>query len=97
MRRFDFEIEVGEVERHRVHFFFDQFWGPVRVSVDARPVIRGFRMFSLSTVKHYRFTVGERERHGVLIELRRRRMAGGLRSQVCRVFVDRRFVGEYWS
>ena len=97
LRRLEFELEVGEVERHRVRFFFDQFWGPVRISVDGRLVIRGFRMFSLSTSKLYRFTVGDRERHEVVIELVRPRMWAGFRRQRCRVFVDRRSVGEYSS
>ncbi len=97
LRRLVFELEVGEVERHRIRFFFDQFWGPVRISVDGRLVIRGFRMFSLSTTKLYRFTVGDRERHEVVIELVRPRMLAGFRRQRCRVFVDRRSVGEYWS
>lgn len=97
LRRLEFELEVGEVERHRVRFFFDQCWGPVRISVDGRLVIRGFRMFSLSTTKLYRFTVGDRERHEVVIELVRPRMLAGFRRQRCRVSVDRSSVGEYSS
>jgi hypothetical protein len=89
LRRLEFEFEVGEAELHRVHFFFDQFWGPVRISVDGKLVIRGFRMLSLSTTKLYRFTVGDRERHEVVIELVRPRMLGGFRWQRCRAFVDR--------
>ena len=97
LRRLEFELEVGEAERHRVRFFFDQFWGPVRISVDGRLVIRGFRMFSLRTTKLYRFTVGDRERHEVVIELVRPRIWAGFRRQRCRVFVDRLSVGEYSS
>jgi len=97
LRRLEFELEVGEVQRHRVRFFFDQFWGPVRISVDGKLVIRGFRMFSLRTTKLYRFTVGDRDRHEVVIELVRPRMLAGFRRQRCRVFVDRRSVGEYSS
>ena len=97
VRRLDFEFEVGESERHRVHFSFDQFWGTVRISVDGRRVIRDFRLFSLSTTKRYRLTVGDQERHEVVIEKTRPLMAAGLRAQVCRVFVDGHPAGEYTS
>jgi len=97
LRRLEFEFEVGESERHRVHFFFDQFWGTVRISVDGRRVIRDLRLFSLSTTKRYRFTVGEQERHEVVIEKTRPLMVAGFRPQVASVFVDGRQVGEYTS
>ena len=96
-RRLDFEFEVGEAERHRVHFVFDQFWGSVTIGVDGRRVTRDFRLFSLSTTKRYRFTVGDQERHEVLIEKTRPVVAAGFRPQVARVFVDGRPVGEYSS
>jgi len=97
LRRLDFEFEVGESERHRVHFSFDQFWGTVRISVDGRKVIRDLRLFSLSTTKRYRFTVGAQERHEVVIEKTRPLMVAGFRPQVARVFVDGGLVGEYTS
>lgn len=97
LRKLDFEFEVGEAERHRVHFFFDQFWGSVRISVDGRRVIRDFRLFSFSATKRYRLTVGDREKHEVVIEKTRPWMAAGFRRQSCRVLVDGRPVGEYSS
>jgi hypothetical protein len=97
VRRLEFELEVGEVELHRVHFLFDQFWGPVRISVDGKRVVRDFRLFTLSTTKRYRFTVGEQEPHDVVIEQIRSLVAAGFRSQVARVFVDGRLAGEYTS
>jgi hypothetical protein len=97
VRRLDFEFEVGEAERHRVHFFFDQFWGTVRISVDGRQVIRDLRLLSFSTTKRYRFTVGDQERHEVVVEKTRPVVAAGFRSHVCRVFVDGHFTGEHSS
>jgi hypothetical protein len=97
LRRLEFEFEVGEAERHRVHFVFDQFWGTVRISVDGKRVIRDLRLFSFSTTKRYRFTVGDQERHEVVIEKTRPVMVAGFRPQVGRVFVDGRLAGEYTS
>lgn len=93
----EFEFDVGEAERHRVHFFFDQFWGTVRIEVDGRLVIRDFRLFSLTTTKRYRFSVGEQEHHEVVIEKTRPLMVAGLRPQVCRVYVDGQPAGEFSS
>ena len=97
VRRLDFEFDVGEAERHRVHFLFDQFWGSVTITVDGRRVIRDHRLFSLGTTKRYRFTVGDQERHDVVIEKTRPVVAAGFRPQVARVFVDGRQVGEHSS
>ena len=39
-RHLDFDFEVGESERHNVAFKWDQLWGPMKISVDGKPVIR---------------------------------------------------------
>jgi hypothetical protein len=91
----DFEVAVGQSERHTVRYVFDKTWGRVTISVDGQPVQRRLHLFSLTPVRKYRLTVGDRERHGVLIEKHRKMVAAGARAQVCRVYVDGQFVGEY--
>jgi hypothetical protein len=95
VRKLEFDCEVGDAERHLIHFSFDQFWGNLSISVDGRRIIRDFRLFSLRTTKRYRFTVGEAERHDVVIEKSRKVLMAGFRQQTCAVFVDGRLVGEY--
>ena len=46
-RHLDFDFEVGEAERHNVAFTWDQLWGPMKISVDGKPVIRKLGWFSL--------------------------------------------------
>ena len=57
-RHLDFEFEVGESERHNVAFQFDQLWGPLKISVDGKPIIRKLGMFSLHRTRGYEFSVG---------------------------------------
>jgi hypothetical protein len=93
--KLQFSFPVGETERHIVNFSFDQSWGFLTISVDGRPVIRDWRLISFRLTKEYRFTVGERERHDVVIIKERKLVAAPLRIQVCRVFIDGIFIGEY--
>ena len=97
----DFEFGVGEQERHRVHFLFDQVVGNLSIEVDGVAVIKELRVVSLKLSKPYRFTVGIEERHDVVIELNRKLLFAGFRPQTCRIWVDGQFVGEYtgqaWS
>jgi hypothetical protein len=93
--RLEFDFSVGNQEQHTVHFYFNQFWGPLAISVDGKRVIRDFRWGSTRATKRYRFTVGEQERHDVVIEKSRLRLFAGFRKQTCRVLVDDLLVGEY--
>jgi hypothetical protein len=95
--RLEFTFPVGESERHIVHFSFDQSWGFLTISVDGNPVIRDWRLISFSLTKQYRLTVGEKERHDVVIVKERKLVGAPLRSQTCRVFIDGTPAGEYSS
>jgi hypothetical protein len=90
----DFEFEVGQSERHTVRYVFDKVWGKATISVDGHEVKRYRHLFSISPVRRYRLTVGDREQHNVVIEKRREMVAAGIRTQHCRVFVDGHVVGE---
>lgn len=90
-----FGFDVGTTERHRVEFRFNQDIGNLRITVDGRPVIRRFEMLSFSTTRNYEFTVGEVEKHSVLIEKTRERLLGGARPQKVVVYVDGEMQGRY--
>ena len=90
-----FSFEVGEHERHRVGFSFNQFWGQVEILVDGESVRRDLALFSLNLVRRYAFTVGAAERHDVVIEKERKLFLAGLRAQKYRVFVDGKLVEEH--
>jgi hypothetical protein len=91
----DFTVEIGTDEKHQLHMTFDQVLGQVQVEVDGKSVAQDWRSFSLHKTRRYEFTVGTNESHEVAIELTRKRMVGGFRSQTCQVFVDGESVGTY--
>jgi hypothetical protein len=90
-----FSFEVGVNEKHTVEFYFNQMRGDLSIKVDGEEVVSDFRIFSLSLTKEYTFSVGQRERHGVRIEKKRKLFLAGLRKQRYRVFVDDKLVREY--
>jgi hypothetical protein len=91
----EFQFEVGEAERHEVGFRFNRSLGPLTISVDDEPVVRKFKIFSASTTERYELSVGETERHDVVIEKRRRGFFAGFSPQECVAYVDEREVGRY--
>jgi hypothetical protein len=94
-RHLEFEFEVGESERHKVAFRFDQLLGPLEISVDGKPVIKKFEMFSLRRTGRYEFSVGSSEPHEIRIEKRRSALVGGFQAQECVTYVDGEETGRY--
>ncbi len=91
----EFQFDVGEAEHHEVEFRFNRTWGPLRISVDDQPVVKKFEMFRWSTTERFELTVGETERHAVVIEKRRKRWVGGFFPHQCVAYVDDNEVGRY--
>jgi hypothetical protein len=87
-------FEVGEKERHVVTFAFNKFWGNLSIKVDGVAIRKELRMMSVNLVKRWEFTVGEQERHQVVIEKRRELMFAGYRPQPVTAYVDGRLVAE---
>jgi hypothetical protein len=90
-----FSFRVGKNEQHQVDFSFDQMIGNLEIRVDGQPVVKDFRMFSLRLTKRYQFTVGNDERHDVIIEKKRKLFLAGLRPQQYRIFIDGELVQTY--
>lgn len=90
-----FSFEVGFEEKHILNVDYNQMVGLLSISVDNREIISELRMFSLSLVKTYEFSVGTNERHAVKIEKERKLFLAGLRKQKYRVYVDGRLIQEY--
>jgi hypothetical protein len=90
-----FSFIVGTAERHQVDFSFDQMIGNVQIRVDGQPTVKDFRMFSLSLTKRYELTVGNQERHQVVIEKKRKLFLAGLRPSRYRVFIDGNLAQTY--
>ena len=79
---------VGSTEQHVVEFYFNKFLGNLRISVDGEPIVRDFRLFSISLKKDYHFIVGVEEQHSVIIRKIRRAAFAGYRPQEVYAYVD---------
>ena len=90
-----FSFMVGVSEKHRVDFSFDQFIGNLEIRVDGQPVVKDFRMFSLTLTKRYEFAVGNEERHQILIEKKRKLFLAGLRPMTYSIFIDGQLMQTY--
>ena len=90
-----FSFRVGVNEKHQVDFSFDQFMGNLEIRVDGQSAVKDFRMFSVSLSKRYEFTVGDSERHDIIIEKKRKLFLAGLRPQQYRIFIDGQLVQTY--
>jgi hypothetical protein len=95
-----FSFEVGDNEKVRIEFSRDPFFGTMKVTangevVAARSPSNVSTHFSFTFVNRYAFTVGERERHDVVVEHSRPKLFGGLRPQTYRVYVDGALVAEH--
>ena len=96
--RLRFSFPVGETERHTVDFSFAQFWGYLTISVDGKAVIREWRVLPPRRLtREYRFTVGDEERHDVVVVKDQKRFYGGFRPHTFRVFIDGSAAGVYSS
>jgi hypothetical protein len=88
-------IEVGTEQKHQLRLSVDKVPGQVRIEVDGNNVAQGWRPFSLHKTRLYELTVGGDQNHDVIIELSRKAVVGGFRSQTCRVLVDGDLVATY--
>lgn len=83
-----FSIEVGEHERHRIEYHFNQLLGRLIIRVNGQPVKESLRLFNEPVVEVHVFTVGDTEPAQVRIEKER----GQLFGQKSRLYVNNRLV-----
>jgi hypothetical protein len=71
-----FSFEVGEAEKHRVEFNFNQLCGTLLISVDDKPIHRATRFLNEPVHEVFDFIVGNTERLPVRIEKKRKPLFG---------------------
>lgn len=82
-------LHVGNQERHRIEFRFEQVWlGLWHFSVDGRVVDKGIRAFGLGCSHTFGFAVGSGETSKIEIVKTKRRIGGGILPQAYRVLVN---------
>jgi hypothetical protein len=83
-----FAIEIGEAEKHRLEYNFNQLLGSLVIKVNETPVKRSLRLLNEPMLEVHAFVVGEHEKSSVRIEKERKQLLGGRH----RLFVNNRLV-----
>jgi hypothetical protein len=83
-----FTLEIGDAEKHRIEYHFNQLIGRLVVKVNERPVKKSVRLVNEPILEIHVFVVGQHERQEVRIEQERKQLFGHRN----RVFVNNRLV-----
>jgi hypothetical protein len=71
-----FAIEIGDTEKHRLEYQFNQLLGRVVIKVNEKPIKQSVRLLNEPLLEVYAFAVGEQERSDVRIEKERKQLFG---------------------
>lgn len=83
-----FTLEVGETEKHRLEYNFNQLLGSLVIRVDEKPFQQSVRLFNEPVHEVHVVVVGQHEKYTIRIEKQRKPLFGH-RS---RVFVNNRLL-----
>jgi hypothetical protein len=71
-----FTIEIGEIEKHRLEYNFNQLLGSLVIKINERPVKQCLRLVNEPLLEVHVFVVGRHEQSTVRIEKQRKRLLG---------------------
>lgn len=71
-----FVAEVGEIEKHRLEYNFNQLFGRLEIKVNEQAIRKSVRLVNEPILEVYTFTVGQQERSDVRIEKERKPLLG---------------------
>ncbi len=83
-----FTIEIGEAEKHRLEYYFNQLLGRLVIKVNEKAIKKSLRLINEPIFEVHVFTVGEREKSAVRIEKERKPLIG----QKSRLYVNDRLI-----
>ena len=71
-----FAIEIGDTEKHRLEYHFNQLLGSLVIKVNERPVKKALRLINEPLLEVHDFVVGDQEKSSVRIEKERMPLVG---------------------
>ena len=71
-----FVIEIGDTEKHRLEYHFNQLLGSLVIKVNERPVKKALRLVNEPLLEVHDFVVGDQEKSSVRIEKERMPLVG---------------------
>jgi hypothetical protein len=71
-----FAIEVGDTEKHRLEYNFNQLMGSLVIKVNDKPIKKSVRLINEPVLEIHAFVVGNHEKSSVRIEKERKQLLG---------------------
>jgi len=71
-----FTIEIGETEKHRLEYHFNQLLGSLVIKINERPVKKSVRLVNEPVLEVHVFVVGKHEHSEIRIEKERKPLLG---------------------
>ena len=71
-----FAIQIGETEKHRLEYHFNQLLGTLLIKVNEKPIMKSVRLLNEPVLEVHDFVVGDQEKSNVRIEKERRALIG---------------------
>jgi hypothetical protein len=95
----EFTLEVGVQEKHKIDYYRHWFLGTERLQADGqlianRSAISPSNYVSFPLCRRYEFTIGQTEKHVIILEKTRPLLLAGFRPHLYRVLVDGQQVFE---
>ena len=71
-----FAIEIGDAEKHRLEYHFNQLLGSLVIKVNEKPIKKSVRLVNEPVLEVHAFVVGDQEKSDVRIEKERMPLIG---------------------
>ena len=71
-----FSIEIGQIEKHRLEYQFNQLLGSLTIKINEQPVKQAVRWINEPVSEVHVFVVGKHERSEIRIEKERKPLLG---------------------
>ncbi len=71
-----FAIEIGDAEKHRLEYNFNQLLGSLVIKINEKPIKKSVRLINEPVLEVHAFVVGDHERSSVRIEKERLPLLG---------------------
>ena len=86
-----FAIEIGETEKHRLEYHFNQLFGSLLIKINERPVKQSVRLVNEPVLEVHVFVVGKYEHSEIRIEKERKPLLGHKN----RLYVNNRLLKDF--
>ena len=71
-----FAIEIGDTEKHRLEYHFNQLLGSLVIKVNEMPIMKSLRLVNEPLLEVHAFVVGDHEKSDIRIEKERKPLLG---------------------